>query len=227
MRGRVKSFGDAKGYGIIIAENGESVFAHFSAIQGKSIRSLVAGELVEFERLEARHGPQAVSIRSMPTREETVGVAATQFIETHGVGRQLRVFLCHAACDKPKVRALYLALMHPSLDVWFDEERLLPGHDWEHEIGRAMHETDVVIICLSEAAVSKTGFVQKEIRYALDLAERQPEGAICVIPAKLERCSVPDRLSRWQWVDIAEERGLERLMLALCRRAQTLHIVWQ
>lgn len=50
------------------------------------------------------------------------------------------------------------------------------------------------------------------------MADEQPEGTIFLIPLKLEECEVPERLSEWQWVNLFEERGFERLMRALRTR---------
>jgi TIR domain len=79
----------------------------------------------------------------------------------------------------------------------------------------------VVLVCLSPTAITKKGFVQKEIKFALDAAEEQPEGTIFIIPVKLEECDVPERLRRWQWVDFFQKNGYERLLEALRLRCQS------
>jgi DNA-binding winged helix-turn-helix (wHTH) protein len=136
--------------------------------------------------------------------------------------RRLRVFLCHSSKDKPIVRNLYSRLRNDGIDPWLDEENLLPGQDWQQVIPKAVRTNDVVVICLSNEAITKSGYVQKEIKYALDVADEQPEGTIFLIPLKLERCDMPERLSRWQWVNLFEDNGYERLMLALKIRAKEL-----
>lgn len=136
--------------------------------------------------------------------------------------RPLRVFLCHASSDKPAVRNLHQRLRAGGLQPWLDEEDLLPGQDWRLEIPKAVRAADVVIVCLSRASISKTGFVQEEIKLALDAADQQPEGAIFLIPLKLEECDIPTRLRRWQWVNFFEEKGYDKLMRALDARAASL-----
>jgi outer membrane protein assembly factor BamD (BamD/ComL family) len=136
-----------------------------------------------------------------------------------GVRRSLKVFLCHASGDKPPVREFYKRLVSEGVDAWLDQEKLLPGQDWRVEIPRAVQEADVVIVFLSKKSVSKEGYVQKEIKFALDIAEEKPEGTIFLIPARLEDCLVPERLSRWQWVDLYEENGFVRLLRSLKLRA--------
>jgi hypothetical protein len=131
----------------------------------------------------------------------------------------LRIFLCHASDDKVPVRDLYHRLHADLFDPWLDEEKLLPGQDWEREIRKAVNSSDVVIVCLSHRSSSKTGFIQKEIRLALDVADEQPEDTIFLIPLRLEECAVPERLRRWQWVNWFEGSGYKHLLRALQHRA--------
>ena len=50
---------------------------------------------------------------------------------------------------------------------------------------------------------------------ALKKADSLSEGGIFIIPARLERCDMPESLRRWQRVDLFEARGYEKLMSAL------------
>ncbi len=154
-----------------------------------------------------------------------VGVAVVRALarrESAPSHEQLRVFLCHASQDKRSVRELYSRLKKDGFDPWLDEENILPGQDWQREIASALHRSDTVLVCLSQASTSKIGFVQKEIKDVLDLADRQPEGAIFIIPLKLEECDVPDRLSARQWVDYFGDHGYERLRLSLEERIKQI-----
>lgn len=128
---------------------------------------------------------------------------------------QLRVFLCHSSRDKQAVRDLYKRLKADGIAPWLDEIDILPGQEWESEIRRAVYESDVVLVCLSHAAMTRRGFVHKEITFALDVADEQPERTIYLIPAKLEECEVPERLNRWQWVNYFQEGGYEKLLESL------------
>lgn len=143
--------------------------------------------------------------------------------------RLLRVFLCHGSEDKPAVRDLYRRLGQDGLDPWLDEEDILPGQDWNHEIRRAVKEADVILVCLSSRSVRRAGYLQKEIRFALDVADEQPEGAIFIIPVKLDEYQMPERLQQWQWLslpwpwqDLARERGYQNLIRSLRIRAEDL-----
>ena len=136
-----------------------------------------------------------------------------------GEKRALKVFLCHASGDKPQVRTLYKRLLTEGVDAWLDQEKLLPGQDWRVEIPRAVQEADVVVVCLSTKSITKEGYIQKEIKFALDSADEKPDGTIFLIPARLEDCIVPEKLSRWQWVDLFEDNGYIKLLSSLKLRA--------
>jgi hypothetical protein len=110
-------------------------------------------------------------------------------------GRKLRVFLCHASQDKTIVRDLYQRLTaEPWIDPWLDEEKLLPGQDWNLEIEKAVESSDAVIVCVSSTSISKEGYVQKELRRILNIALEKLEGAIFVLPVKLDDCELPRQL---------------------------------
>lgn len=135
---------------------------------------------------------------------------------------KLHVFLCHSAGDKEQVRSLYNRLTKDGIAPWFDEENLRPGQNWRYEIERAVSASDAVIVCLSRSSITKEGFVQREIRLALDAADEKPENTIFIIPVKLEKCTAPDRLARWQWVNLFEPDGYRKLLGALQERGRSL-----
>ncbi|MFN0124344.1 MAG: toll/interleukin-1 receptor domain-containing protein [Blastocatellia bacterium] len=131
------------------------------------------------------------------------------------VREQPNVFLCHSSGDKPAVRELYARLRADGCNPWLDEKNLLPGHDWEHEIRRAIRQSDFVLVCLTRDSVDRFGYVQKEMGYVLDRALETPEGRIFIVPVRLEECPIPDRLGAWHYVDLYADDGYARLTQAL------------
>ena len=130
-------------------------------------------------------------------------------------GRPVKIFLCHGSEDKPAVRELRHRLLAIGTDPWLDEEKLIPGQNWKLEIGRALRKSDIVLACLSQETVTKTGFVQRELKEAVDAATERPDGQIFIIPARLNECSLPESLQGWQWVDLFRKDGFDRLLRAL------------
>jgi formylglycine-generating enzyme required for sulfatase activity len=135
--------------------------------------------------------------------------------------RPLRVFLCHSSADKPAVRELYKKLRAEAenwIDPWLDKMKILPGQNWRIVIEEAVEASDIVIICLSNHSVNKEGFVQREIRYAYDLALEKPDGVIFLIPLRLEECEVPRGMRSFQWVDyfgVEKEEQYSNLLEAM------------
>lgn len=143
--------------------------------------------------------------------------------------QKLRVFLCHSSGDKPAVRELCQKLNAKGwIDVWLDEEKLLPGQDWEFEIEKALDNSDAVIVSLSRSSITKEGYVQKELRFVIDIALEKPEGAIFILPVRLEECEPPRKLRTYQYADYfpveQRERAFQRLLASLRIRAQGLGI---
>ena len=63
VRGTVKWFNEAKGFGFISQPEGEDVFVHFSAIAGEGFKTLADGDAVEFEVTRGPKGLQASNVR--------------------------------------------------------------------------------------------------------------------------------------------------------------------
>jgi CspA family cold shock protein len=69
MKGTVKWYNDAKGYGFITSQGGEDIFVHFSAIQSRGFRQLVEGLTVWFDPVRGPKGLQAMNV-TVQEREE-------------------------------------------------------------------------------------------------------------------------------------------------------------
>jgi len=129
--------------------------------------------------------------------------------------RHLQIFLCHSSQDKAAVRKIYNDLRNDGFAPWLDEENLLPGEDWQYTISKAVRSSDICVVCLSKHSITKSGYVQKEIKLALDVAEEKPEGTIFIIPARLEPCELPERLSAWHAADLFVTGGYDKLVRGL------------
>jgi len=71
VRGKVKWFNNAKGYGFLEQDGGDKdVFVHFSAIQSDGFRTLKEGEPVEFEITEGPKGMQAANVKKISPASE-------------------------------------------------------------------------------------------------------------------------------------------------------------
>ena len=62
VQGTVKWFNESKGYGFITRDDGDDVFAHYSAIDGNGFKTLSEGDTVSFDIVEGSKGPKAINI---------------------------------------------------------------------------------------------------------------------------------------------------------------------
>ena len=66
LRGTVKWFNNAKGYGFLGRDDGGTdVFVHYSAIAGEGYKSLQENDRVEFEIVTGQKGPQAANVTKL------------------------------------------------------------------------------------------------------------------------------------------------------------------
>lgn len=129
--------------------------------------------------------------------------------------KQLQVFLLYARGDKDAVRRLYNRISQDGAKGWLDVEKILPGQDWEYEVRKAIHASDMVLVCLSRRFNKQGGYRHEELRIALEKANSLPDGEIFIIPARLEKCDMPEPLRRWQRVDLFEAGGYKKLLRTL------------
>ena len=62
MKGVVKWFNEQKGYGVVTTEDGTDYFVHHSRIKMDGLRTLDAGDIVEFDVRSEEKGIAAVNI---------------------------------------------------------------------------------------------------------------------------------------------------------------------
>jgi len=77
----------------------------------------------------------------------------------------MRVFLSHSHKDGELARELVSRLAAEGFRVWDDAE-LVPGDNWALAIGKALEESDAMIVLLSPDA-ARSDSVVREVEYAL------------------------------------------------------------
>ena len=64
MRGTVKWFNAAKGFGfVVVPEGGKDVFVHVSVLEQEGLNNLAEGQAVVMQVAQGMKGPEAVSIK--------------------------------------------------------------------------------------------------------------------------------------------------------------------
>jgi len=135
---------------------------------------------------------------------------------------KVKVFISYARVDAVQVAEIYQRLLDAGFDPWIDSEHLLPGVRWKDAIEKALREADFFLLCLSAQSKDRRGFIQREIKAALDLWEEKMHDDIYFIPVRLEDCELPDRVDDFQCVNWYEAGGWERLEKALRIQSEKL-----
>jgi hypothetical protein len=191
---------------------GESIeFSYSLACNSLQLRGLPAEHHPVLLMRKRSHSAQAAGPRE----------SVSKFPEVRSQSKApLRVFLCHASEDKASARSLHQRLHGDGFRPWLDELDILPGEDWDWAIRRALGNSDAVLVLLSRATITKAGYLQKEIRLALEICKEQPPGAIYLIPAKIESCEIPDHLTHLQTADLTKPAGYDMVLAALRKRME-------
>jgi len=157
--------------------------------------------------------------RARRSREQSLQEGRHLDSRTALTQRRLKVFLSYSTGDRRVVRRLYRRLKADGFDAWLDQENLAPGDDWKKTIEDEVRATDAMAVCISRGSVNKEGFLNREIKIALDEADLRQPGRILIIPVKLQEVEVPRQLRDFHWADLPQSRGYERLVRALNEHA--------
>lgn len=68
LKGTVKSFDPAKGWGFITVPHEGDIFVHYSGIDSRGLKTLRAGEEVSLVIVQGKRGPQAAHVSHIVKR---------------------------------------------------------------------------------------------------------------------------------------------------------------
>ncbi len=113
------------------------------------------------------------------------------------------VFISYAREDSEEAERLYKDLKNAGARPWMDKEEIRAGTHWKLAISKAIKNNRYFMPLFSSKSVSKVGYVNKEIKYALDTLDNYPENAIRIIPVRLDDCEMPfERLEDIHYADL-------------------------
>ncbi|HAO23236.1 MAG TPA: hypothetical protein DCQ37_23990, partial [Desulfobacteraceae bacterium] len=130
----------------------------------------------------------------------------------------MKIFISYAKEDSEFALRLYDDLKNAGLTPWIEGKDLLPGQDWKAAISYEIRKSRYFIALLSSTALSERGYVQKEMKMALELLDEFPNDGVFVIPVRLDDCDPMDeKLRRLRPADLfpSYEDGLAKIMKTL------------
>ena len=135
------------------------------------------------------------------------------------------IFISYAREDERAAREIRDSLLSEGLDVWFDKANIEPGADWKYEISQAIKAARIFVLCLSRQSVAKRGFIQAELKRALDVLAQIPEGEVYIVPVRIDDCPVPLSIAHLQYVNLFEDHALNRLASYLKEKLVSTNVV--
>jgi len=129
-----------------------------------------------------------------------------------------KVFISYAHEDQDYAKKLYYDLRNRGVDAWIDIEDLLPGENWKYTINQTIKNCTHFLALLSFNSINKKGFVQKELKTAINLLDEIPDNEIYLIPIRLDDCiPVNELLHNLNWLDLysSYDEGLNKLLMVL------------
>ena len=128
------------------------------------------------------------------------------------------VFISYAREDSAEAERLYKDLKMGGAKPWIDKEEILAGEHWKLAISKAIKNNRFFIPLFSSKSVSKIGYVNKEIKYALDIFANYPEKAIYMIPVRLDNCEIPfEKLEDIHYADLFPDwqSGIKQILRSM------------
>jgi formylglycine-generating enzyme required for sulfatase activity len=129
------------------------------------------------------------------------------------------IFISYAREDLQIAKQLYRDLKREGFLPWLDKENLLGGQNWPTEISKAIKKSSFFLALLSSNSLGKRGYVQKELKIALDIFDEFPSEDIFLIPVYADACeeALEERLKDIHGIVLHEsyEEGLKQLLRTL------------
>jgi TIR domain-containing protein len=139
-------------------------------------------------------------------------------MDTDDNNENVKVFISYAREDTEAANRLYNDLKISGLDPWLDTESLLGGENWRIAIKDAIRSSRYFIPLLSSNSVEKIGYVQRELRDALEVLLEFPQSKRFVIPARLDETKVNDeKLREIHIIDLFPEwkEGIQKILVSM------------
>jgi hypothetical protein len=146
---------------------------------------------------------------------EEIGVLAKGIESPVEARKPKTVFLCHSSKDRAFVRRLSRQLKAKNIDVWFDEDQILVGHDFVAKMEEGVGKADFVAVVLSSNFVNGGPWAKEE--YRTSLTKQVKEGRVVVLPVLKSDCDIPTMLSSKHYADFRKNfrTGLASLLRAI------------
>lgn len=123
-----------------------------------------------------------------------------------------QVFISYATPDRERVLPYYNYLKGKGHEVWMDFQSIRPGQNWDFEIKRALDKSTFVVAFISAHSYKRRGYVQRELKIALDNLSEKLVDDIYIVPVLLDdNVEIPDQLKGIQCISDSDSQCKEKV----------------
>jgi hypothetical protein len=136
----------------------------------------------------------------------------------------MKVFLSHARKDITLASKLAALLRRRGFTVWMAEEQIVPGDNWAKKVGKALDETDLLVVLLTPGAM-EADTLRRDIDFAL--GARRFEGRLFTVfvgPPRAAGKAVPWILLRLPYKQVGSAEELAKVVKAVQRHAAAARV---
>ena len=135
------------------------------------------------------------------------------------------IFISYASPDRDKTLVFFDWLKKNGFNVWMDCRSLMAGQNWDFEIKRALDKATFVLMFISKVSYDRRGYLQREMKLALDKLDEKLIDDIYIIPVLLDDdAKVPDQLKGIQYISASDPQCLTQIADALQHQLERLGI---
>jgi hypothetical protein len=98
------------------------------------------------------------------------------------------------------------------------------GQNWDFEIKRALDKASFVLMFISKISYDRRGYLQREMKIALDKLDEKLVDDIYIIPVLLDDAQVPEQLKKIQYISANDSKCLTQIADALRHQLERLGV---
>lgn len=139
----------------------------------------------------------------------------------------MQVFLSYNAKDRKLASELARGLSKEGYRVWFADQDLLPGDNWAVEVGKALEESEGMVVLVSRESF-QSDFQSREVQFALASPRYRGRLVSVLLPptTRIPTDRVPWILNKLAVIESGENASETSKRIAQALREETDWINW-
>jgi hypothetical protein len=122
------------------------------------------------------------------------------------------IFISYASPDRDRVLPFFEWLKGQGFNVWMDYRSMKAGQNWDHEIHRALEKSTFVLSFISNGSSTRRGYIQKELRIALEKKKEKLDDDLYIIPVLLDDdVRIPDQIKDLHCIKASDQNCYQQI----------------